>query len=362
MLWVRLIPLLLAALLACETVAQGRSPSPQSRLVRTVRVEAREPQRTLRFTSVTRAIERASLSFTVSGRLVERLGDLGSRVAKGSILARLDVAPLENAVVEADAALSRGNVEWRRVRRQRERVERLYEVGGSSRREREDARAAEEAARVAVLAAAARVEEAERRLDEASLRAPFSGTISEVLLEPGEYAHSGVPVIVVSGDTGLEVVFEVPEAIVDQLRPGGPVTVRFPMSRADEIEARIQSVGRVARASGSLFPIVVRLAPHAGTLVGMSAEVVLTIKGRRSLLVPIDAVIDPTGGRAVVLRIRGGRAEQVEVAVLELFGEQVVVAGELEVDDEVVVSGHGSLLDGDPVDVAEPALPASAGP
>lgn len=361
MLWVRLISLALsAALLSGQAAAQ--STSRHSRRVRIALVEAREPRHELRFSGVTRAIQRASLSFTIGGRLAERQAELGSRVAKGSILARLELAPLENAAVEADAALSRANVQWRRARRERERVDRLYEVGGRSRRDREDAHAAEQAARVVRVGAVSRLDEAERRLDEASLRAPFSGTISQVLLEPGEYAKPGSPVVVVAGDSGLEVVFDVPEAMVADVRPGSPVSVHFPMSAVGALSAPIFSVGQAGQGPGALFPVVVRLAPHEGLLAGMSAEVTLKTRRPRSLLVPIGAVINPTGDQALVLRVRDGRAERVDVDVIELIGKDVVVVGALEVEDAVIVSGHGSLLDGDPVDVAEPPPPASSEP
>jgi RND family efflux transporter MFP subunit len=358
--WIPLIAALSsAAVVSGNAFAEARSSYSEPKQVRTARVELHEPLRKLRFSGITRAVERAALSFTVGGRLAERESRLGSRVSKGDILARLDPAPLENAVLEADAALSKVNIQWRQARRERERMERLYQVGGRTQRDLEDAQAMEGASRVLVLAAQSRLEEAERLLDEASLRSPFSGVISEVLLEPGEFANPGTPILVVSGNTGFEVVAQVPEAIVTQLRLGAPVSTRFPMSQVDPVEGRVRSITYVGLRTGALFPVVVRLGTQDGVMAGMSAEVIFGKRQKRSLLVPINAVINPTGEQSTVFRIRNGRAHKVDVDVIELIGDRVIVQGQLEVDDEIIVSGQTALLNGDPVNTERPASPAN---
>jgi multidrug efflux pump subunit AcrA (membrane-fusion protein) len=105
-----------------------------------------------------------------------------------------------------------------------------------------------------------------------------------------------------------------------------------------------------------LFPLVVELIPEGeegsvDPVSGMSAEVILDIPSAATLTVPLAAVVNPGGSSPSVFRLRGDRMEQVEVEVMTLVGERVAVQGELAAGDEVVVSGHASLLDGQQVEV-----------
>jgi membrane fusion protein (multidrug efflux system) len=69
------------------------------------------------------------------------------------------------------------------------------------------------------------------------------------------------------------------------------------------------------------------------------------------LAVPVAAVVDPGGGRPAVFRVVDGRAERVEVRPGPVVGDRLVVQGKLGPGDVVVVSGHTTLADGDPVEV-----------
>lgn len=333
---------------------QDRTPP---RLVRSQRVEVRRPGRELRFAATTRPETQATLSFTVGGRIVERAGPRGSQVSAEDVVARIDTAPLENVVLESEVTLSRAKIEWRRLRRERERIQRLVEVGARSRRDLEMAIDAEKTGRAAVLSAQAHLAEAERCLDEGSLRAPFAGRIIDVFLEPGEYAQPGTPVLVLSGGSQLEIEFGVPESVVSELRFRTPVQVEFPLSEAGPAAARIQSITYAPEDSSTLYPVVARLVPRDDLIAGMSAEAVVEIADETALLVPIDAVVDATGQDAAVFRISSGHAERVTVEVVDLFGDRVAVRGELQEGDEVIVAGQAALLEGEPVYVATPASP-----
>ncbi|MFQ5699353.1 MAG: efflux RND transporter periplasmic adaptor subunit [Myxococcota bacterium] len=355
--WLRVASALLSTIVLSS--AGASEISARSPRVRVARVESRQPVREVRLSGVTRALERATLSFSVSGRIAELPVRLGTHVARGALIGRIESDQLRSAVLESDAALAQANVEWRRAQRERERVERLFEAGAQTRRSVENARIAEEAARLRAVGARAAVDETERQLDEASLLAPFEGTIAEIMVEAGEYAPRGAPIVALSGDRGVEVIFEVPEILVPSVRRGTPISVHFPLSDLGPIATRVYSVTRVGRGPGPLFPAVARLAAFQDLMPGMSAEVVVRWKRPEVLLVPLAAVIGSDAEGVAVYRVRAGRAERVAVSLGELVGDRVSVEGPLDAGDQVLVSGQGSVLDGDPVQVAVPASPES---
>jgi RND family efflux transporter MFP subunit len=327
-------------------VSDTRIPS-----VRVVPVTTLEASHELRLPGTTRAVRRASLSFVVSGRLVERAADVGDRVTRGAVVARLDPGPFHNEVHAAEAALAEVTARLGQTKRAHRRLIRLHQQGVASRRALEEVTASEDGLRASRELAQSRRDEAHRRLAEAALVAPFDGTVTSVHLEPAEYAQVGASVIKLSGDDRLELQVEVPESVASTFTEGDAAQVRFPLAGRPPLPARLKSVSRSAEGPGRLFSIVAELEPAPALLPGMAAELVLRAGRGRRLAVPLASIIDPSGRHPYVFRVEQGRAERVPVEVGTLVEDRVTVTAALESGDSIVVAGHGALLEGDPVDI-----------
>ena len=92
-------------LTACGPSPDAALAEDTARFVRTSEVQTRRHTREVRISGVTRAAQRASLAFLVSGTLTVRPVELGEQVAKGQPVARLYNPSLEPAVAASDARL-----------------------------------------------------------------------------------------------------------------------------------------------------------------------------------------------------------------------------------------------------------------
>ena len=313
-------------------------------------VRAALAARPVRFHGVVRAKDRATLAFPAGGRLLERRVNVADRVREGEVLARIDTRARADQAASFAATADELDARIVQARRDRERAEHLHSLGAASRAQLEAARAQEDALVASHRATRARVREARRGHGDGVLRAPFDGVVTDVLLEPGEMASPGAPVIVLSGSDGLEVEVQVPESIVASLETERAAEVDLPLAGRDAIAARITSVGRTAGPS-QLFPVVVAIDGGDGLIPGMTAEVVLQTAADAALSVPVRAVVNPAGRSPTVFVVRDGTAVREPIEVGELLGERVTVTGALEDGDDVVVGGLAFLLDGDAVEV-----------
>lgn len=343
-----LVVALVMALAAQEQVAERKLAS---RSVRVAPVESGAATQALRFAGTVRSRDRASLAFTVGGRLARRVVELGDSVRRGEVLAVLDGREWQHAAASARASREEIAARLIQLERDAEREVRLLATRAATEEDVERARAAVDAVRASRDAALAREQEAERRLGEATLTAPWAGTVTEVRAEPGENVAAGEVVLVISGAGDLEVEIAVPEALVAALAPGTAVRVELPL-RDQVLAASVRSVGRAAAGPGQLFPVVVALGEAIDVPPGSTAEVVIATGGAASLSVPLAAILNPGGARPAVFRLREGHAERVLVEVVSLTGERAVVRGPLAAGELVVVAGHTSLVDGDPVAVS----------
>lgn len=344
--------------------SDAAASTPPAKRVRVARVEIAAETRDVRFAGVARSADRARLSFALGARLAARPVEVGETVATGQVVARLDAREMENAVAAATASLAELGANRRRVEQDLERAERLFAAKAATREEVDRTRRSAEALVAAEEAAGSRLREARRLLSEAVLVAPYEGTVTRVLAEPGEFVRPGQAIVALSGRGALEVEVGLPESMAARLAAGAAVAVELPLAGGRVLAGRVERVGRASEAGGGLFPVVVALAAAEGLLPGMTAEIVFAVGGEDSglLALPLAAVLNPGGKRPEVFRVdsdgdgdgdgdRGHRVTRVAVEVETLVGDRVAVRGDLAPGTEVVVTGHTSLLDGDRVEV-----------
>jgi len=323
----------------------------ENTLVQVETVASELTQREIRFSGITRAKKHAVLSFSVPARMVERPVEAGDHVAKGQVIARLDVREFDNAVDRSRAVVTELRVRLAQAGRDRQRLKRLIKDGAVATKDFERATAAADALQAALKAAEARLREARRIRSEADLKPPFGGTITAVRLEPGEWAEPGRPVVELSGDSQFELEVEVPETVIGLLDEGERVDVLLPLVGRKKLQGRVDSLARAALSSGRLFPLVVALDPAEGLTAGLTAELILTIRTEPKLLVPLSAVVNPGTSQPSLFVVENNRAHKVAVELGSFNGDRVAVSGNLSAGDRVVVSGHTTLSDGKSVEV-----------
>ena len=294
-----LLLMALIAIFAALTFAGRMAPpeplqkvDPRMRSVRVRQVEPANFVREIRFSGVTRAVDRAKLSFTIGERLVSRPVEVGTHVAKGEVLARLDDRKIVNSLAVAEAALREIEARMEQIATDHARYEGLVKASATAAVELERIVEKERVLTASKAAAQAKLQEAGRMLKETVLRAPFSATVTEVLIEPGEFATPGGPVVVLSGDGDVEIEVEVPESVILSLSKGKPVTVDLPLAGKKGLRGSIAYLGRTALGSGRLFPVLVSLENDAQAAPGMTAEVLFQSQVVSSLCVPLSAVVN----------------------------------------------------------------------
>ncbi|MCA9607216.1 MAG: efflux RND transporter periplasmic adaptor subunit [Myxococcales bacterium] len=303
--------------------------------------------------------ERATLAFVDGGRVVERTVEAGDHVEAGQVLAQLDPTPYRNAARATAAARREIDLRLEQVGRDHTRAEQLLRGGVVAVDQVEQIESGHARAAAMREAASARLRESRRRVGEATLRAPFTGVVTDVLVEPGELVGAGQPVLRMAGDGEREVRLEVPAEIALAVEIGDPVELRASGVEADDphasttLRAEVAGRGRTATDMTGLYPVTLRLTSAARAGVGVEAR--LWGPPRDAVRVPLRAVLDPAGRRPFVWAVVEGRAIRRWLRLGPLDGDRVEIREGLSRDDVIVVHGQSRLLEGDPVPSARSA-------
>ncbi len=134
----------------------------------------------------------ADLGLPVSGIVTQVDADVGDAVRKGQVLVQLEATPFEAAVREAQATLTRREVERREARRDHEQAKELYARTVLSTVELENAQMKLTRAQAATQAARAALDQAQYQLHHSALRAPFDGVVLAREIEVGETVVSAL--------------------------------------------------------------------------------------------------------------------------------------------------------------------------
>jgi len=317
----------------------------------------------------------ADLAPRVSGRVLEVLVRIGDRVAQGQVLARLDDETLVHEAAEAraqlevaDATLERARTDAALAARELARLEPLVDRELVSAQEIDAARAKSEGLEADVVVAEARRSEArarvarlEQSVRDARLVSPWDGVVAERYLDPGAMVSAGTPIVRVVEDGPLRVRFRIPEQDLARVEVGSALSLAAG-GGSEEVGGTVERIsGEVSREDRSVA-VEGRLPEQGRLLPGMFATVKVDLQVLEdALVVPGAAVVDRSAnegkGGMGVFSPADGKARWVSIDVLGRSGDQVAVAANLEVGQQVLVLGHQGLKDGSAVRVVEVGAP-----
>ena len=292
------------------------------------------------------------------GRIVEMPVQVGDKVRKGQLLARLqgdtigaDLAQTRASLVEVQALLAEAQANAARARE-------LQASGMISTQGAAQAVTAEQTARSRVDSVKARLQADELRLSQTRVLAPDDGVLSARAATLGGVAQPGQELFRLIRQQRLEWRAEVPAADLARVQPGQRAVLTTPGGQ--RVQGSVRSVGPTVDAATRNGMVYVDLAPGSDARAGMFARGELQFAATSGLSLPQSAVL-LRDGYAVVLRVGAdNRVASTKVVVGRRQGERVEVTSGLAADARVVASGGAFLADGDLVKVVAAVAPAAA--
>jgi HlyD family secretion protein len=261
--------------------------------------------------------------------IVEILADVGDRVEKGQVLARLDstmlraqlaentsaIAMAEASIAQVKASIAEAKATEAQAMDALKRAQTLGATGTTSpvqllasetqaKVAAARSNAAEENLRVATAGeafAAAQRSELELKIQRTELKAPAAGTVSHRAARLGAVASlAGEPLFRLIRDSEIEFDAEVPETVLPQIVPGQNVEVWL-SGVSEPIGGHVRLVDPTVDKISRLGRVVVALPPHPAMRAGVFARGNVTLGRRQAVTVPLSAVLFGKDGAYVQL-------------------------------------------------------------
>lgn len=325
------------ALLLLALVAAGIFAYQQTRITVAVARPSRGPAvEAVYATATVEPVRWAKVSPRVAGRIVAVLAAEGERVARGTVLARLDDQQ------------ARANLEQLAARERflRNEVARLAPLAREQYVSQQDYERAVSEHRQAQAALAA----ARQPLADLILRSPLDGVVLQRDGEVGEVADTKDVLFWVGQERPLRVTAEVDEEDVPLVRPGQRALIKADAFAERSLAGRVQEITPRGDPVNKSYRVRIALPDDTPLRIGMTTEVNIIVREQRdALLVPSSAVADRH-----VWVVRDGKARRVPVRTGVVGDSRTEIQAGLRGDETVIVHPPSALRDGDAVRIAPP--------
>ncbi|MEJ2031513.1 MAG: efflux RND transporter periplasmic adaptor subunit [Deltaproteobacteria bacterium] len=303
--------------------------------VRVVKVSEQSASQQNEATASVEAVQRATIAAKVTGTIEKMPVGLGSQVKKGDLLVKISAG-------EIAAKVSQSRAQLEQARRNYEREKRLLEKNAST---PETVKSMKDA----LLVAEAAYDEAKTLSGYTTITAPFDGLVAQKMVQTGDLAVAGKPLLVLKNNHHLQVVAAVPEVLALKIHLGDKLTVRIPAAEVQTIGV-VREIAPSADSESRTTLVKVQLNGDNTLRPGQFAKVVLPGAPVKTFLVP-EGAVSRFGQMERVWVVQNGTARLRLVRTGEHQAGQVEILAGLNAGDQVIVQGGKQLVDGQPVQI-----------
>lgn len=275
-------------------------------------VQAAPLVRTLQFSARVATLSRVEIGSTVTGRVAQVQVREGAQVRRGEVLIRLETDELRAAEAQAVASERQAEATLQAARATLARAEQLVKQNFYSAAQLDEARRAVDVAQAQLGAARAAVVAARARLEQARIEAPADARVLARTVEPGQIVQPGKALMSLALAGPTQLVAQVDERFLDQLRVGQPASVVADAYAGERFAARVLSIAPLVDAQRGAVEVKFNLLGDAPVFLRedmtLSVEVE-TARRERALALPLALLRESRGDSASVQVVVDGRVQ-----------------------------------------------------
>ena len=302
--------------------------------VRTTVLKAQEIEREISVSTNLQGYLTQNVAPSLTGKIEHIYCEVGTRVAKGSDLVRMDQTQYKTTKI------SLGNLEI-----EKNRVEMLLKSGSATQQQFDQL--------------TAQYNSTKEQLDfletNTYVKAPFSGVISAKNYEDGEL-YGGQPILVLTQIDRLKALVAIPESYFPKMKAGMKLTLTSEIYPDQVFPATVEVVYPTIDASSHTFQVKV-VVPNGRNLLrpGMYVTTTIGLGKAKAIVAPYQAVEKLVGANDRYVFINdNGHAKRVAVELGQRFDQEIeIISPDIKEGVEMVTTGQHKLIDGIKINVVK---------
>lgn len=323
--------------------------------------QSEKPDEDLVLPGSLQAYEESPIYARTNGYLVRWYKDIGSRVEKGELLAKIDTPEVDQELNQTRAARLQILAQMDLAKISADRWENLLKTDSVSAQEADQYESGYKQSQANLAAADANVRRLEQLEGFKDVYAPFSGVLTRRNVDPGALINAG------AGAAGrelfdlarvdpLRVYTSVPQAYAPFIKVGARTAVTLQEFPGEKF------FGKVVRTAEAIDPATRTLLTEVDVpnkdgrlLPGSFGEVHFAVgSGVNKVTIPVNAMLFRAEGPRVAVVGSSGRVQLRPISIGRDYGATLEILGGVSPTDRVVINPADSLEDGQQVNLAQP--------
>jgi RND family efflux transporter MFP subunit len=291
-------------------------------------------------------------------RIAELLVDVGDKVERGQLLARLANESLRAELRKQEAAVSQAAANFERAQSNSRRAQSVATSGAMSEQQVEDFRINMSMAQAALESARAELDATSLKLSQTRVVAVDDGVVTSKTAVLGNVVNSGAELLRIVRQGRVEWQAELDSRQLAKIHAGQTATVTLPSG--EKVQGTVRAITPALNTATGRAIVYVSLPTESSARTGMFASGSIEVKETPALTLPQSAIVARDGRSYVYVIGEDDVVSARSVTAGRRNGDRVEVLGGLEPQARVVASGGAFLADGARVTVATDAARASS--
>jgi membrane fusion protein, multidrug efflux system len=279
-----------------------------------------------------------------SGIITQLNTKAGQKVSSGQILARIDDGGLSSQLAQAETQLTLAKTTF-------ERQKNLWEQKIGSEIQFLQAKTTMESQQKVI-------SQIKSQMAKTLIKAPFSGTIDEVMVEKGKVVAPGQPLFRIVSLNNMYVTADVPEIYIGKLKIGAFVDI-YLNALGKNYKGKVRQIGNYINPNNRTFSIEISV-PNPDNLLRPNQVAVLKIEdyvNKNAIVLPTGIIQEKADGSLTVYTVEGVDNNNTAIATLrtveigyssEAFVE---VKSGINAGDIIITEGAKSIKEGAKVEI-----------
>ncbi|MBS3737679.1 MAG: efflux RND transporter periplasmic adaptor subunit [Psychroflexus sp.] len=343
--------ILTLALLSCgSSDKKDKSSDNQAVKVETMKVNS-STQNRFSFSGTVSAKQMSTIKTRHAGYVKNILVNVGDKVKKNQILLNIDNADLQTKLQQAKAGKEQAQKQFEIAQKDLKRYERLKESNSISDKELEQIQLQYQSSLSAFEQAKQSYNQVAAMMDYTNIKAPFTGTISNKMIQEGDMAMPGMPLLSLTSLSQLEVKSNLSETQITKVKPRQKVSIQVP-SVGKTFKGIITEVSSSSETNGNRYFVktAFKNTPKE-VLSGMFAKLYTDSRTQgdsKEVLVsiPQSVLVRQNGLEGVYVYGKSNTALLRWIKTGRQIGDQIEVLSGLTPQDKIIISAESRLYNG----------------
>lgn len=333
-------------------------------VVAVTRPTAEKPDEELILPGSLQAYMESPIYARTSGYLVAWYRDIGSRVKKGDLLAKIDTPEVDQELNQARAARQQIVAQLSLARISAERWQNLRKTDSVSQQEADQQASGLQQAEANLAAADANVRRLEDLESFKSVYAPFAGVLTRRTVDPGALINAGSTgreLFDLAQVDPLRMYSSVPQAYAPYIKAGGKAYITLQEFPGEKF------TGKIVRTAEAIDPATRTLLTEVDVpnkdgrlLPGSFGQAHFEVGSNvAKVTIPINAMLFRAQGPQVAVVGNDGRVRLRSITIGRDYGATLEIVSGLSMSDQFVLNPSDSLADGQQVRVVSPPAEAA---